>query len=283
MTELLTITLCLGTGGVSYLAFENDSLKERLLFEPKRILTQKEWYRLLSSALIHADWMHLGFNLLSLYMFGRMIELYFGAGYLFLIYWGSVFGGDVLSLLLHRNHDYRSLGASGGVCGVIFAVIFLAPGTGVGMFPLPITIPGPIYALFFLGCTFYALRKKIGNTAHDAHFGGAISGLLLALCIAPANCLASPILFSSLLVLVVVCLLVLARDPLGISGKVFPIGQSQYRSDIRHQEYDEVKERKKEEGEIDRILEKIAATGIHSITAKERAKLENASKKTRRS
>jgi membrane associated rhomboid family serine protease len=197
MSEPVVSLFSLITAGVSFLAFCYPDLSDRLLFRPNKILAQKEWYRLFSSALIHADWIHLCFNLVALYSFGEIVEAIFGGHMLLLIYLASVLGGSLLSLFLHRYHDYSALGASGGVCGVMFASIFLVPGLSVSMYFVPVGIPGPIFAGLYLVGTFIALRKGVGNVGHDAHFGGAMVGLLLALAIAPENCLVSPVLFTS--------------------------------------------------------------------------------------
>ena len=277
MSEPETLLLCVITVGVTFLGFRYPDLSDRLLFCPERILAQKEWYRLLSSALVHADWLHVGFNLVALYSFGVVVETVFGSHVLLLLYGASVLGGSLLSLFLHRHHDYSALGASGGVCGVLFASIFMVPGISVRMLYLPVGIPGPIFAALYLVATFAGLRKGMGNIGHDAHFGGAITGLLFALGVAPENCFASPILFLSALLFSGFCLYVLFRDPFGISGEVFATGKFKYLSTQRYQRYDDAESRKAEQYEIDRILDKIAARGIDSLSKRERARLRDQS------
>lgn len=278
----VTAFLCFITSLVTFFAFKNSRLQDRLLFQPERILADKEWYRLLSSALIHADWMHLGCNLVAFYSFGSMLEIFFGPYTLCLIYIGSILGGSLLSLFLHRNHEYSALGASGGVSGVVFASIFLLPGTAVGLFMLPFSIPGPIFAILYLVGTYFALRKGVGNIGHDAHFGGAIVGLFFALGLAPKSCFASPILFTSSLLFSIVCLVVLARNPLGIPGKTFSIHWPEHKPNVRYQRYDEARVQREKTEEIDRILDKIASKGMDSISKKERTILEEASSRMKK-
>ena len=282
MSELETVLLCLLTGGISLLGFRYPELSDRLLFRPERILAQREWYRLLSSALIHVDWMHLFFNIVALYSFGETVEALHGPLVLLLIYWASVLGGSLLSLFLHRNHDYSALGASGGVCGVMFASILLVPGMSIGTLFVPVRIPGPVFAAFYLAATFFALRRGVGNIGHDAHFGGAVVGLLLALAVDPQTCFESPILLGSALLFSGFCLWVLARDPLGISDNVFSHGSTEHASNLRYQRYDDASARTKEQDDIDRILDKIAETGMDSLSKKELEKLHLASSKLRR-
>src|SRR5258708_14045119 len=118
--------------------------------------------------------------MISLYLFGRYIELLVGVPKFLAIYLGAILGGSLLSLWIHRHHEYRAYGASGGVCGIIFAYIFLFPGGGVGMFPFPYEIPGWLYAIAFVLGSFYGMKAQRDNIGHDAHLGGAIIGLVIA-------------------------------------------------------------------------------------------------------
>ena len=222
MNEPVTITICILTGIVTHLALINPELMRRLLFKPKEILRKKQYDRLFSSALIHADWMHAGFNLFALYSFGSAIELLYGWQTLLAVYVLAILGGSLLSLYLHRFHDYAALGASGGVSGVIFATIFLVPGTGVGLIFLPIFIPGNVFALLYLIGSFWGLRKGVGNIGHDAHFGGAIAGLVFAFVVRPDLCLSDPIFFWGSVAISAACLAILYKDPENRSGTLFP-------------------------------------------------------------
>lgn len=280
--ELATILVCVATGIVTYLAFRDPGLRDRLMFRPEAILAHKQWHRLLTSALVHLDLQHVCLNLVSLYLFGSILESNWGAPLFLATYLGSVLGGSLLSLFIHRHHDYAALGASGGVCGVIFATIFLVPGTSVGLFFLPLYVPGPVFALGYLAWTYFALRRGIGNIGHDAHFGGAIAGLLIALAIEPRYCLASPFVYGATFLFAALALFVLARNPLGLHGTLFAFGRSEPKSNLRYQRYDENRERRQREADIDRILDKVSARGLDSLTPRERATLEAASAKPRR-
>ena len=141
---LLVIGLTVYT---SYLGFQRPFFTERYIFVPVRILRDKQYHRLLSSAFLHGGWLHLGLNMFSLYLFGENIEVIFGALSFLTIYFLSILGGSLLSLYLHRHHDYRALGASGGVCGIIFSSIFLLPGGGIYIIPFPFPIPAWLYAI----------------------------------------------------------------------------------------------------------------------------------------
>lgn len=222
MTTPATIVVCALTALITQLAFSKPKMLQRLLFKPREILVDGQWDRILSSALIHADWMHAGFNLFAFYSFGSSIEILYGWKTLVVIYIFSVMSGSLLSLFLHRHHPYAALGASGGVSGIIFATIFLVPGTGVSLFFIPIAIPGNVFALIYLVGSFWGLRKKMGNIGHDAHFGGAIAGLAFAFAIRPQFCLSDPLYFLGSIFISITCLAVLFVDPTNSSGKLLP-------------------------------------------------------------
>ncbi len=222
MTAPATIIICALTAVITQIAFSKPEILQRLLFKPREILVDGQWDRILSSALIHADWMHAGFNLFAFYSFGSAIEVIYGWKTLMVIYVFSVMGGSLLSLFLHRHHQYSALGTSGGVSGIIFATIFLVEGTGVSLFFVPIAIPGNIFALIYLIGSFWGLRKRMGNIGHDAHFGGAITGLAFAFAIQPGLCLSDPLYFWGSIFVTVVCLGVLFVDPTNSSGTLLP-------------------------------------------------------------
>lgn len=227
MTTPATIAICILTALITQIAFSKPQILQRLLFKPREILVDGQWDRILSSALIHADWMHAGFNLFAFYSFGSEIEMLYGWKTLLVIYLFSIMGGSLLSLFLHRHQQYSALGASGGVSGVIFATIFLVEGTGVSLFFIPIAIPGNIFALIYLIGSFWGLRKRIGNIGHDAHFGGAITGLGFAFAIRPNLCLGDPLYFWGSILVSVACLGILFVDPTNSSGSLLPSKSSE--------------------------------------------------------
>ena len=263
---------------VSWLGFQRPDVHERLIFEPVRILRDGEYHRIASSALLHGDGMHLLFNMFSLYSFGSHIEFYLGPATFLVIYLSGVIGGSLLSLYLHRHHEYRALGASGGVCGVIFASIFLLPGGSIHMLFIPIGIPPPVYAILFLVFSFVAMQRGGDNIGHDAHIGGALVGLLVTTLMYPYIIRASPGLYSA------VCLITLGlfyycyRFPPHLQ-KATPFTREhweQIRDDLIQVEEEE---EESNEAIMDRLLDKVAAGGMGSLSAKERQQLQSLSRK----
>lgn len=272
-----TTAVLIVTGVMTFIALRRRDLWERWMFNPEAILRSKQYERMLTSGFIHLDWFHFGFNVISFYSFGRNIEFIYGWSTLLLIHISAILGGSVLSLIIHRNHDYRALGASGGVCGVIFASIFLLPGSGVRLLFLPIGIPAYAYAIIFLLVSYFCHRRQIGNVGHDAHLGGAIVGLLVATAICPRLILASPGLFATVLGLSLGILFLLIRDPLHL------LGQRPGTYDVpldgdRAQRYAANRARNQKLAEIDRLLEKVSQRGINSLSTSERKRLEQLSK-----
>jgi membrane associated rhomboid family serine protease len=176
-------------GVVSYLGFSKEELIRKTIFSPYRIKHTNEWYRFLTSGFIHADWMHLIFNMYAFALFAGVLEQVFdqlmGAilGKLALVglfVLGVVFS-HISTYIKHKNDAwYQSLGASGGVASVLFAFIFLFPLQK--MYGLPMFVVGLIY----LGFSNYLARKGSNdNTNHDAHYYGGVWGILFVIGIYP--------------------------------------------------------------------------------------------------
>jgi len=232
---------------------------------------------MLTSGFIHVDWPHFIFNAYSFYSFGETIEVIYGAKVLLLVHFSSILGGSLLSLLIHRHHDYRAVGASGGVCGVIFASIFLLPGGGVTPLMIPVFIPGYVYAIVFLVFSFVGLRRHIGNIGHDAHLGGAIIGLLVATALYPSVVMADPRMFALVLIISIAILLLLLFDPLHLLEHRIEFGKTPA-GDERSRRYELNRRRNQKLAEIDRLLDKVARDGIDSLSKSERKRLDQLSK-----
>ena len=271
-----TFAIILFTGFFSYLGFKSYAFEEKYIFRPESILAHKEFYRLLSSGLLHADWRHLLWNMFSLFLFGRTIELIMGVPRFLLIYLGSILGGNLLSLLIHRHHDYRAYGASGGVCGILFASIFLFPGGGMYLFPLPVAIPAWLYAICFMLGSFYGMKAKRDNIGHDAHLGGAIVGLLITAALYPQIIRYNPGIFLIVLAGSVLLLLYLVMNPLLLPFSSFLRAAGRKRSKYAH-----LPGYKQEQVRMDDILEKISKSGLESLTKEERDLLNQVSGKYR--
>lgn len=190
--------IIIATVVVSWQAFEKSWLFEKLLLNPYSVRHRKEYYRVLSHTLIHADWTHLLFNMFTMYSFGTFMEKVFTNEALFqaffpdFIFWGEKTGqglflllyllgaiaATIPSILKHSNNfGYNAVGASGAVSAVMMAFMIMFPNFQVSFFML-IPLPAWVGALIFLGVEHYLNRKQRGsNIAHDAHIWGALFGI----------------------------------------------------------------------------------------------------------
>ncbi len=178
---------------VSIAAFSDQRLFNALLFEPFVIKARGEWYRFLTHAFIHAHWPHLLVNMFVLFMFGRNVEvLYFElTGRPVLTHYLMLYLGGILvsSLPSYKRHlydpTYRAVGASGAVSAVLFAQILMLPTSPVEFLFLPIPIPAFVFGILYLVYSWYMDKQGGDNVAHDAHFYGAVWGILFTAALEP--------------------------------------------------------------------------------------------------
>ncbi len=192
MTISLTVVLIAATVLVSWLAFGNPRLLDRLILWPPAIDRQHQYDRLLTHGFIHADWQHLLFNMITLYFFGGLVEQWFLArtGPLgFILFYLSAVVMAILPTYGQHRHDahYRSLGASGAVSAVLFGFILLRPWTPIYIFFIPIGIPAIVYSVMYIGYSIWMDRRGTDNVNHSAHLWGAAYGVAVMLVIDPAT------------------------------------------------------------------------------------------------
>lgn len=177
------------TAIISFIAFNNQNIFEKYKFNVGAIRHNKEYIRLLSAGFLHADMMHLFFNMLTLYFFGPIVIQAFGDIAFLIVYFGSVLLGNLFSLYLYKNQGwYSAIGASGGVAGILFAAIAVYPQIDIYFFFIPIPIPGYIFGALYFGYSVYMMLnpRQHDNIGHAAHLGGAAFGLAYSVLTVPA-------------------------------------------------------------------------------------------------
>ena len=205
-TILITINVLVAL----YQNFQDPNIIDKLSFKPRRIIDQKEYYRLLTSGFVHGGFLHLFFNMYALYLLGPYLErdilsnsrpdflgerASLGWLWFLLLYFGSEVGAQALTFYQRRNdYHYSSVGASGAISGVVFAFCVYFP---FQIFLLFFFIPMPaiLFAVIYVWFSFYAMKRaKAGQPmggmeriAHEAHLGGAIGGLILIILIHPGS------------------------------------------------------------------------------------------------
>jgi len=180
----ITLIIIIATSIISFIAFSNHNLMEQFIFYPPAV-RRGQVYRFFSCGLIHADWGHLIFNMISLYLFGEAVESKFVEAFGpigKLVYLGMYVLALAVSIIPtyinnKDNYHYRSLGASGAVSAVIFAGILFFPLAKLGLFFIPIYVAGFVFGIIYLLVSGWLDRRGGGNINHSAHIFGALFGV----------------------------------------------------------------------------------------------------------
>lgn len=257
---------------VTFKGFSDRVFADRFTFQVGPILHRREYIRLLSSAFLHVSWPHFFFNMLTLYFFGPAVEQTVGMLGFALIYFVSLYAGNLFSLYLQRhNEDYRAVGASGAISGVVFSAIALFPGMKLAFIFIPIPMPGWVFGLGYVIYSIYGIRSQRDNIGHEAHLGGGIAGLLVALALNPMiiayNWL--PIILIVVPTVLFLFFYILMPNKFGVFTR--SKGYHPYKT-IDDEYHDKVKNREKE---LNRILDKIKNRGESSLTETEKKFLED--------
>jgi membrane associated rhomboid family serine protease len=194
---VVTLIIVIITVLTSVAAFRRRELFYRLDLSPARVVHKKEYYRIFTHAFLHADYFHLGINMLVLYSFGSYIEGVFSqleaAGVIFsgplsfiLLYASSIALASVSTVTRYRNNEaYSAVGASGAVSAIVFTYIFFAPLEKI-YFYMVLPIPGILFGILYLVYSSYMGRRKSDNINHSAHFWGAVVGFVFPILLEPS-------------------------------------------------------------------------------------------------
>lgn len=189
ITILIIIVTCI----VSFVCFENRRLFDKLKHHPVSEANNNEWYRMISSGFVHADYIHLGFNMYVLYGFGSLVESVYlhhygdtmGKVIYLLLYLVMIVLADIPSFIKHKNnYGYSAIGASGAVSGVLFIYIILSPWSRLELF-FAIPIYAIVFGVLYLLYSSWASKNAKDNIGHDAHFYGAVAGMVLSAFLLP--------------------------------------------------------------------------------------------------
>jgi len=198
----ITISLIIANVIFSLIGFSNHEMVDKTIMWPYRVARENQYIRFITSGFLHADWMHLIFNMFTLFFFGRNLELYFGfyglggtVSYL-LLYFVGLIVSDIPSYLKHKDdYNYRSLGASGAVSAVVFATIVFSPWSPIYIYGA-IKISAAVYAVLYILYCVYMGKKSGDNINHDAHLWGSLFGLAFTLLLIAVL---QPVLFSGII------------------------------------------------------------------------------------
>jgi len=190
-----TLMFVILTVVISVAAFSNHRLQQSLWLNPYEVAHKREYWRLLSHGFIHANGWHLAINIFVFYSFGLFCERYFAHLSLYsslnypllhfvVLYLGGIIVASIPSVIKHRDNPYyRSVGASGGVAAIVFATILFQPLQIIYFYFIP--VPGIIFGIFYLLYSQIMAKRGQGNINHEAHFTGAVFGLIYPILIKP--------------------------------------------------------------------------------------------------
>jgi len=189
----ISIVLIVISVAASYYAWNHQDKYNKWMMNPYAVVHKQQYYRLITSGFIHNGYVHLLFNMITLYFFGDVIEQIFryyygGSGifYFLLLYFLGMLVADIPSLIKYRNQpNYNSLGASGAVSAVVFASILFNPTAKICVFLPILCLPGFIFGILFLVYSYYQGKRMADNINHDAHLYGALFGVVFSIIIEP--------------------------------------------------------------------------------------------------
>ena len=190
----LTIIIIIITAITSFIAFNNAPAFYQMKFNAYLIHHNRQWHRFFTYGLIHADWMHLLVNMFVLWSFGTLVEqlfsIHFGplaTMYFLLLYAGGILFSTLPSYGKHKNNDfYNAVGASGAVAAVLFSSIIMYPQGTIMFIFVPFPIPAWIFGILYLVYSAYMAKQGRDNIGHDAHFWGAVYGVVFTIALNPS-------------------------------------------------------------------------------------------------
>ena len=173
---------------VSWMAFNNRKLMDRLILWPPAIDKHRQYDRLVTYGFIHGDFMHLLFNMVTLFFFGQQIEQLMTRVmgiWAYPVFYVSALVVSILPTYLknQKNPNYLSLGASGAVSAVLFAFVLLAPWSTIGVMFIP--MPAIVFAVLYVGYSIWMDRRGGDRINHSAHLAGAAYGVLFMVIMEP--------------------------------------------------------------------------------------------------
>jgi membrane associated rhomboid family serine protease len=166
---------------VHFATMGDETMMDKWCLSSHSIKHQKQWYRTFSCGFVHSGWIHLALNCLGIWYFGTLVENLVGPLLMVLFFLLSVIGGSIYSMRIRRfDYDYQAVGASGGVMGLMMMSVMWVPTIKLGLFILPILLPGWLFALLINWASMvFSLTDDKQRISHEGHLGGAFWGGLI--------------------------------------------------------------------------------------------------------
>lgn len=182
----LSTFILFATLAVSYYTLsKNPALLNELLLHPYRVIHERKYYMLLTHGFVHVNYLHLGINMFVFFSFAFWLEIVVGHADFFIIYFGSLIIGALISTIRRRNDpEFRSLGASGAISGILFSFILFNPNAKLLIFFI-IPMRAWIFAVLFVGVSYYLAKNRYTFIDHEGHLWGALTGAVLTILLKP--------------------------------------------------------------------------------------------------
>jgi membrane associated rhomboid family serine protease len=189
----LTTLIVIITAITSYMGFQKVDFLLRFKHWPYREKKHGEWYRFVSSGFLHGGWLHLLINMIVFWQFGLSVESAYasffgptmGKIWFLVLYITTIIVADISTYIKHKdNYAFSSIGASGAVSGILFIYILMLPWNTLylwGILPIPALLVGVGYLWY----SHRAAGQSSSRIDHDAHFYGAVYGVVFTLILKP--------------------------------------------------------------------------------------------------
>lgn len=188
----ITIALIAANVIISLVAMNNDEVLSKTIMWPYGVKKYNQFYRFITSGFIHADYMHLFFNMFTLFFFGKVVEPAFnqlglgGAIAYIALYFLGLIVSDIPTYLKQKdNYNYHCLGASGAVSAIVFAAIVFNPWGSIYIYGA-VKISAFLYAVLYIIYCVAMSRRGGDNINHDAHLWGSLFGLCFTIALIAA-------------------------------------------------------------------------------------------------
>lgn len=166
-----------------------DAFIEKWAFVPSRFLANPsgDFLTILTSMFMHGGWLHLGGNMLYLWIFGDNVEDRFGHVKFIIFYLVCGVAATFAQLAFSTGSNVPNLGASGAIAGVLGAYIVMFPQgkvnvlMGRGVIPMPALVVIGLWIVLQLFSSIGSIGTSVqtGGVAYMAHVGGFLAGLVL--------------------------------------------------------------------------------------------------------
>jgi membrane associated rhomboid family serine protease len=171
-----------------YALYIKPTIINKFALDPYSIAQGKKISTILFSGFLHSNLAHLLFNMFSFYFFAFPLEKIIGSSNFFILYFSTLIISNIPTIIKEKNnYYYRAIGASGAISGVIFSFIIFEPTMGILIFPIPFPLPAFIFGILYLTWSYFAAKQNQDMINHDAHFWGAISGILITIILKPSS------------------------------------------------------------------------------------------------